>query len=351
MKVKKAISRLSALIFAVVLSLFAAACSKTEEKAELHLYSWEDYIDPELLEQFEKEYNCKVKLETFASNEQMYAKLKNGASGYDVVVPSSYMAKVMYEQKMLEELDLAQLPNMKKYYDKTFDVLNMDKDHVYTAPYFISFTGIGYDASKVKDFEPTWKMFEREDLKGKTSLLDDHREVLGAALKSLGYDVNTVDEKQLDEAVALARKWKQNIAKFGVDDSRQNLADGSFFLIQTYSGDLLQNAVDNENLKFVIPREGSTVTFDNLCILKNSKQKDLAYKFINFLYENENAAKNMDYVMYRMPHTEAVKSVDESIRDHELFNIKPEVFKLCTPLDDLGENQKLYSEAWDKIKQ
>lgn len=348
MKAKKIISLLSVLFFAVWVPILTTACN---DKPELHVYIWEDYIDPELIEQFEKEYDCEVKIDTFANNELMYSKLKNGASGYDIVVPSSYMAKVMYGQDMLEKLDPEKLPEVTKYYDKAFDVLNEDKEHAYSVPYFISFTGIGYDSSKVKDFDPSWKMFEREDLKGKTSLLDDYREVLGAALRTLGYDVNTTDQDELDKAVELARKWKRNIAKFGVDDSRQSLVDGSFYMIQTYSGDLLQHAVENPDLKFVIPREGSTATFDNLCILKGSEQKDLAYKFINFLYKKDIATRNMNYVMYRMPHSEAVKHVDESFRNHELFNINPETFKLCTPLKDLGKNQKMYSKAWDKIKQ
>lgn len=348
MKVKKIISLLSVLFFAVCVPLLTTACN---DKPTLHVYIWEDYIDPELIEQFEKEYNCNVKCATFPSNEEMYSKLKNGASGYDIVVPSSYMATVMYQQDMLEKIDLNKLPEVTKYYDKTFDVLNADKGHIYSIPYFISFTGIGYDSSKVKDFDASWQMFNRVDLKGRISLLNDYREVLGAALRTLKYDVNTTNQSELDQAVELARQWKRNIAKFGVDDSRQSLVDGSFYMIQTYSGDLLQHAVENPNLKFVIPREGSTATFDNLCILKNSEQKELAYKFINFLYQKDTAVKNMNYVMYRMPHTEAVKYVDESFRNHELFNIKPETFKLCTPLKDLGENLKMYADAWERIKQ
>ncbi|MBR2427849.1 MAG: spermidine/putrescine ABC transporter substrate-binding protein [Lentisphaeria bacterium] len=343
---KRFFSLLPAILLALVLSSLTA-CGKKEV---LHIYCWEDYLSDDVIKKFEKEYNCKIQLDVFPSNEAMYAKLKGGAAGYDVVVPSSYMAKLMNEQNMLLKLDTEKLPNVKKYYDKKYNVLNLDPNHEYSVPYFISFTGIGYNSKKVKNFVPSWRMFERADLKGKMSLLDDQREVIGCALRTLGYDVNTTDQKQIDAAVELARKWKKNIAKFGVDDARLSLAQGEFDLIQTYSGDMLQYAVDNPDLKFVIPKEGTTATFDNLCILNSSSQKELAYKFIDFLYRVDIAAENMDFVYYRMAHTEAIKHVGKEIRNHEVFNVDASTFNRCTPLRDLGKDQKKYNDAWDAIK-
>lgn len=343
---KRFLSLLPAIVLAVVFSCLTG-CGKKEV---LHVYCWEDYLSDDVVKKFEQEYNCKVQVDVFPSNEAMYAKLKGGAAGYDIVVPSSYMAKLMNEQKMFHKLELEKLPNVKKYYDTKYNILNLDPKHEYSVPYFISFTGIGYNSKKVKGFVPSWRMFERADLKGKMSLLDDQREVIGCALRTLGYDVNTKDQKQIDKAVELARKWKKNIAKFGVDDSRLSLAQGEFVLIQTYSGDMLQYAVENPDLKFVIPREGTTATFDNLCILSNSQQKDLAHKFIDFLYRVDMATKNMNFVYYRMAHTEAVKHVGKEIRNHEVFNVDASSFKRCTPLQDLGEHQKKYNAAWDAIK-
>lgn len=343
---KRFLSLLPAVALAIVFSLLTA-CGKKEV---LHVYCWEDYFSDEVIANFEKEFNCKIQLDVFPSNEAMYAKLKGGAAGYDIVVPSSYMAMLMNEQKMLHKFDGAKLPNVKKYYDKTFNLINPDENQEYSVPYFVSITGIGYNSKKVKDFKPSWRMFERADLKGKMALLDDQREVMGCALRTLGYDVNSTDQKQIDEAVALARKWKNNIAKFGVDDIRLSLAQGEFVLIQTYNGDLLQYAVENPDLKFVVPKEGTTATFDNLCILSNSTNKELAYKFIDYLYRVDVATTNMNYVYYRMAHTEAVKHVSKEIRNNEVFNVNPDSFKICTPLKNLGDSQKKFNAAWDAIK-
>lgn len=334
-------------LLALASVLLLTNCSK---KPVLHIYSWEDYIAEDVIRGFEKEYNCQIQVDVFPSNEAMYAKLKAGAAGYDLIVPSSYMSLVMNSQGMLEKLDHTLLPNVKKFYDKQYDLLALDKKQEFCVPYFISFTGIGYDVTKVKDFKPSWKMFEREDLKGKLSLLDDLREVIGCALLTLGYNANSTNEKEIKEAVALARKWKKNIAKFGVDDSRNSLANGEFHLIQTYSGDLLQFAVDNPNLRFVIPMEGTSVTFDTLAILKNSPNKDLAYKFIDFVYRTEQAIANMNDIYYRMPHKEAAGKVKKEIRNNPVFNIPPSMFKYCIPLKDLGKDKVLYERAWDEIK-
>ncbi len=202
------------ILFCTLVLLASAAFVLTScgnPKETLHIYNWGDYISDDVIRKFEKEFNCKVKVDVFDSNEAMYAKLKAGAGGYDIIVPSSYMAKLMYEQGMLRDLDSALLPNVTKYFDRSYSPLSLDGELKYSVPYFVSFTGIGYDTTRIKDFQPTWRMFERPEIKKRSSLLNDQREVMGCALRTLGYDVNSTDQKQIDEAVALIQKWKQNI--------------------------------------------------------------------------------------------------------------------------------------------
>ncbi|MGN0880700.1 MAG: spermidine/putrescine ABC transporter substrate-binding protein [Oligosphaeraceae bacterium] len=339
------------LTLAVVLSamsLLLVSCGKRRET--LHIYNWGDYISEQVVRDFEQEFGCEVKIDTFDSNEAMYAKLQTGAGGYDIVVPSTYLAKLMFEEQMIDRLDHAKLPNVTKYFDRSYAKLTFDSDMTYTVPYFVSFTGIGYDSTQVKDFQPTWRMFERTDLKGSMSLLDDQREVLGCALATLGYSVNDTDQKHVDEAVALITRWKANIAKFGVDDTKQSLASGEFKLIQTYSGDMLQVMMEKPEIRFVIPKEGSTVTFDNFAIMRNSTNKDLAYAFINYIYRPEVAARNMDEIMYVTPHTEAVNQVDAALRANPAFTIPAEERQRCTPLDNLGDKKIIFDRAWDQVK-
>ncbi len=338
---------LSALL--VLVMVFAAVSCKKASQV-LHVYNWGDYTSMEVVEAFEKEYNCKVQLDTFDSNEAMYAKLQSGAGGYDVIVPSSYQAKMMFEEGMIDTLDKNLLPNVAKYFDKTYSTLLLDKDLAYSVPYFVSITGIGYNSEHIHDFKPTWRMFEREDLKQRISLLDDQRELIGAAMATLGYSVNSTDPAQMDKALELIHKWKKNIAKFGVDDCKMSLASGEFVMIQTYSGDMLQVISEKPEIRFVIPKEGSTTTFDCFAIMKSSANKELAHKFIDFMYRTENAVKTMNEIMYVMPHSEAVDQVDAELKSNPAFNLPAEDRARCTPLDDLGEKKVLYDRAWDKVK-
>lgn len=340
----------SVLMISVVAVALAVFVSCKNDKPVLHLYNWGDYISQEVVEAFEKEYDCKVQIDTFDSNEAMYAKLQSGAGGYDVIVPSSYQAKMMNEEGMLEPLNIALLPNFVKNFDKFYVDMLLDKIQSYSVPYFVSVTGIGYNSAKVKDFQPTWRIFEREDLKGKMSLLDDNRELIGAALVTLGYSVNSTDEKQVDEAVELIAKWKKNIAKFGVDDCKMSLANGEFDVIQTYSGDMLQVIAEKPEIRFVVPKEGSTMTFDCLAIMKTSENKKLAHQFIDFIYRTENSVKNMNEIMYIMPHTEAMTQVSDELKKNPAFNLPAEDRARCTTLDDLGEKKTIYDRAWDKVK-
>jgi spermidine/putrescine transport system substrate-binding protein len=328
--------------------VFLTACGEPKEK--LYIYNWGDYLSEDVVRQFEKEFNCEVQMDVFDSNEAMYAKLKAGASGYDILVPSSYMAKLMYAQGMLQEIDLAQLPTVKQNFDNTYAPLSLDAAMTYSVPYFVSFSGIGYDTERVKDFQPTWHMFERADIHRRSSLLNDQREVMGCALRTLGYDVNSVDPAQIDAAVELVKKWKGNIAKFEVDDAKRALASGEFFLIHTYNGDMLQVSMEKPSVRFVIPEEGATVTFDNFVIHKNSANPKLAHAFIDFMYRPEVSAANMNEIMYVSPNTEAVKLVDEQLRNNPAFNIPAEVRARCSTMTDLGDNNVLYIKAWDRIR-
>jgi spermidine/putrescine transport system substrate-binding protein len=250
------------------------------------------------------------------------------------------------------------LPNVQKYFDEErYGHLLLDQTMTYSVPYFVSVTGIGYDSRKIERFNPTWANFNDASYKGTCSLLNDHRETMACALIYCGYDPNTVNPKEVDVAVECLRHWKKHIAKFEVDDAKRALASGEFKMIHTYNGDMLQVIAEKPYIRFVIPQEGATVTFDNFVILKTSDNVDLAYKFINFMYQPENAAKNMNEIKYVMPNnmmlseTESVfELIDEKLRNNEAFVIPTEDLKRCKPLKDLGEANAMYNNAWDRVR-
>ncbi|MCX6852187.1 MAG: spermidine/putrescine ABC transporter substrate-binding protein, partial [Verrucomicrobia bacterium] len=174
--------------------VFACACATLSAQAAetLHLYTWADYISPEVVQKFEKQHGCKVVIDTFDSNESMFAKFKAGAAGYDLVFPTAYMIQVMHGQGMLAELDHKLIPNLPNI-DPAVLTKVKDQTMAHSVPYTLAYACIAVRADKIKGTpaEATWALFDRAALAGRMTLLDDMRESIGAALKSLGHSINT----------------------------------------------------------------------------------------------------------------------------------------------------------------
>ncbi len=335
------------LLSAGAVALAASSCG--QKKQALHVYNWGDYIDPEIVKQFEKEFNCEVKMDFFDSNESMYAKIKAGGGGYDVLVPSSYFADIMFKQKMIRSFDKAKLPNLANI-DPEYLSKAVDSKMEYCVPYLISFTGIGYNKEKVKDFKPSWSIFDDASIKGRCVLLNDPREGLGAALRYLGFSLNTVKQDEIDKAVKVLLQWKRNIAKFDVDEAKRGLASGEFWLIQNYNGDTLQAKEENAALEFVIPNEGSSFSADTMVIPVDAPNADLAYAFVNFVHKPEIAAKNMRFTKYLSPNLPAMKLLPAEFRDNKTVFPNKATWAKCEVIRDLGEGNALYAKAWDLVK-
>jgi spermidine/putrescine transport system substrate-binding protein len=341
---------LSTFLATLLVLTFATSCGKKSEKAKLKLYNWGDYLSASVVKKFEKEFNCQIIQETFDSNEAMYAKIKAGATQFDVLVPSCYMVNIMVKQDMLLKLDKTLLPNVTKYINRTYLSKSLDKDMDYSVPYLASFTGIGYNSKILTTPPKSWRVFENTKYVKRCSLLNDQREVLGIALKTLNLNPNSTKQEDIDKAVALVRSWKKNIAKFEVDNAIRSLASGEFHVIHTYSGDVLQLLEDYPNISFTIPQEGGMYTLDNFVILKNSSNKTLAHNFINFMHRPDIAAENMNGIRYYSPNIEAQKFVDETLRKNPAFTVSAEDFNRCSFIEDLGDNNKIFYQAWEKVK-
>lgn len=332
---------------AAALAAFLCACGP--KKPELHIYTWSDYMKPELVKAFEKDHNCRVTIDTFDSNEAMYAKLRAGASGYDLLFPSSYMVKLLFDQDMLLPLDHSKLPNLGNI-DPRYLALAFDKEMHHSVPYTLTITSIGYLGSRVSDFKPSWSMFDRADLKGRMTLLNDLRETIGAALKSLGYSVNTTDEAQLEEAKNVVLRWKKNIAKFENEQYKNGLASGEFLLTHGYSGDLMLVKEENDDIQIAVPEEGSVLSFDDMCILKTAPNPDLAHAFINFVLEPQNAADLTEFIWYLCPNTPSYELLSDEVRSDPILFPPDEVIAKLEMLGDLGKDNEKYTRVWDAIK-
>lgn len=339
------IVRAALVTLAIVASL---GCAKRETPV-LHVYTWADYIKPEVVQRFERENRCRVVIDTYDSNEAMYAKLKAGATGYDLLTPSSYQVQVLEKQGMLQPLDHSRLPNLVNV-DREYLAIAIDSGMVHSVPYMLTNTGVGYLRSKVGELEPTWAVFDRSDLKGRMTMLNDMRETIGAALKSLGYSLNSTDSLQLEQAKDVVLRWKRNLAKFENEQYKGGLASGEFVLVHGYNGDLMQARAENPDIAFFAPREGLSLSCDDLVIPKDAKQVELAHRFIDFLHDPEVAAENSVAIQYLCPNAASYDRLPADFVNDPALRLAPEVRARSEVIRDLGADLVKYTRIWDVIK-
>ena len=339
--------RTAVIYLSIGTAAFIIHCAKAAPA--LHIYTWADYFKPTLLARFEKENGCRVIIDTYDSNETMYAKIKAGAGGYDLLTPTSYMVSLMNSQGMVQKLDHALLPNL-AHIDPEYLKLAIDKTMDHSVPYMIVNTVIAYLGSRVKDFEPSWSMFDRSDLKGRMTMLNDMRETIGAGLKFLGYSLNSTNAAELAEAKEVVVRWKKNIAKYENEQYKTGVASGEFLLVQGYSGDILQVQQENPDVRFAVPREGTTISVDDLIIPASAKEIGLAHAFINFLHDPAVAAENITFLKYLSPNKDAYGLLSDDLRKNPGIFMDPEVRARSEIIADLGESLALYIKIWDEIK-
>jgi len=336
------------LFFTLCAFVMLSGCG--EKRPVLYLYSWSDYISPDVITAFEKEYNCVVKLDSFDSNEAMYAKLKAGSGGYDLVLPSSYYISILKGQKMIQPLDLTKLKNVTEQFDAQY----VDKAETDTAgyhvPYAVSTVGFGIDKRVMSDPNPSWNIVTNPVFKGRVTIFNDMRHTLGAALKTLGYSLNSVNPAEIEKAQNLVIGWKSKIAKFENEQYKTGLASGEFLLAMAYNADIVQVKEDNAQIAFVYPKEGFEMMTDDFVIPADAKNVELAHAFIDFLYRPEMAKINMNTMGCFCPVKGAYLLVDESVRSNPAVFMSPEIIARGEFARDIGDGLKLYTQAWDKIK-
>lgn len=328
---------------------------------ELHIYTWSDYISPDVLASFEKALGVTVVVDTFDSNESMYAKLKAGGTGYDIIMPSSYQIESMVKEKMVDKLDAAKIPNVKNNFDHAFDSQILDPTFKYSVPYAVTYTGFVYLKDKVPAGADvnSWTVLGNSALKGRISLLDDIREVIGAGLMYLGYSINSTNPAEIAAATEQVLKWRPNIRKFDAESYKTEVPAGATWIGHGYSTDATQLIVGDEeagspardDIGFALPKEGFTVAFDEMVVASDSRRKDLAYAFINYIYDGDVAAVNMEYICGPNPVKPGIEKLDEEYRKviilDEAMLKKGQVLKGFADRPDVME---LYNRAWDKIK-
>ncbi|MGX6591776.1 extracellular solute-binding protein [Cetobacterium ceti] len=336
------------LLLSMIFMLAACGGKGDKEKANnvLYVYEWADYIPKQIFEKFEKETGIKVVEDIYSSNEEMFAKLKAGGKGYDLVIPSTDYAEIMMNEGMLEKIDKNQIPNFKNIDPIVLDKLHyFDKDNNYAVPYVMGATVIAVNKKYVKDYPRDYTIFERKDLAGRMTLLDDMREVMTSALGTLGYPQNTTSEKEIAQAADLVKQWKKNIAKFDSESYGKGFANGDFWVVQGYAENIYVE-LDPDQKKdtdFIIPEKGGTSYIDSFVLLKDSKNKEAAYKFLNFINEPENYALICDHLGLPSINVPARKLVTKK----PMYTI--EDLKNTQTLRDIKSTLDLQNKYWQQI--
>jgi len=340
---------LLALVVVIALAVVGYTSWNNSKKPKLYVYNWGDYMDESVIKMFEKEYGVRVVYDTFSTNEDMYTKIKSGGSNYDVAFPSDYMIKRMIDEDMLEKINLDNIPNY-KYIDQRFKNLEHDPNNEYSIPYMWGTVGILYNTTMVDEPVDSWEILWNPKYSKEILMMDSQRDSIGIALKLLGYSLNSTNPAELEEAKTKLIEQKPLVLAYVVDEAKDKMVAGEAALALVWSGDAVYGMLENPDLAYAIPNEGTNLWFDGAVIPKSTQNKELAEAFINFLNEPEIARLNAEHTGYSIPHVEARKLLPPEIvnnqaaypEEHELDNV--EVFV------HIGDMLKEYDRIWTEIK-
>ncbi|MDF7637759.1 ABC transporter substrate-binding protein [Leuconostocaceae bacterium ESL0958] len=313
--------------------------SKVAGDRVLNFYNWGDYIDPQLLKDFEHETGYRVNYQTFDSNEAMFTKIKQGGTSYDLTVPSDYMVQKLKDEGLLAPLDKNKLTDLDQL-NPRFLNQSFDPGNRYSLPYFWGTLGILYNKKQVDGRQlRTWSDLWSPRYRKQILLVDSARDILGLTLLSQGKSVNDQNAADLAAAKGRLTALMPNVKAIVADELKLYMAQGEANIGVTYSGEAKQAMEKNPDLAYLVPEGGANLWLDNLAIPKNAKHKEAAYALINFLNRPENAARNAEYIGYATPNLGAYKRLPQSVRNDQAFYPKASI------LDQLQVYQN-FNQAW-----
>lgn len=317
------------------------------------VYNWGEYLDPEVLTIFEEETGINVIYEEFETNEIMYPKIKSGAIAYDVVCPSDYMIERMGKEGLLAEINRDNVPNIRNidpaYMEQS---KSFDPDNAYSVPYCFGTVGILYNKTMVDEPIDSWDVLWEPKYKDNILMQDSVRDAFAIALKRKGYSLNSTDVNELEEATKDLIDQKPLVQAYVIDQVRDKMIGNEAAIGVIYSGEAIYTKWENENLEYVIPKEGSNVWIDSWVIPKNARNKENGEKFINFLCRPDIALMNFEYITYSTPNKEARALIeDEELRNSTIAFPTADMLQDCETFHFLGNDaDAFYNELWNKVK-
>lgn len=322
------------------------------EEKRLNVYNWDTYIGENTIADFTKQTGIKVQYDLYANNEELFAKLKEGNPGFDVIFPADYMVETMTGLDMLVPLDHAKIPNIKNVDpDPNFSNPAYSPGMKFAIPYMWGTIGIGYRKSKFKTPPTSWKpLLDSDEYSGKIALLADQRACLGIAMKYLGYKLNSTNPDEIAAARDLLLKQKAHIKSFAEDNGQDLLLSGECDVVMEWNGDIVQIMAEDSDIGYVVPNEGGVVWIDNMCIAKGAPHVEEAYAFINYILDPRVNADIANFIHYASPNAAAHEFIiPEDLNNPAIYPSK-DAISASEVIVDVGDKARLFDEAWVAIK-
>jgi len=343
------------LLLTALLIFALTGCGKGAggENGEVIVYNWGEYIDPDTITMFEEETGIKVVYDEYETNEIMYPKVEAGTTAYDVLCPSDYMIQKLIENDLLQEINFDNVPNVKNIGQQYFDQSQeFDPENKYSIPYCFGTVGILYNKTMVDEPVDSWSILWDEKYADNILMQDSVRDAFMVALKLKGYSMNTLDEGELNEAKQILIDQKPLVQAYVIDQVRDKMIGNEAAIGVIYSGEAIYTQRENEDLEYVIPKEGTNVWIDSWVIPKNAPNKENAEKFIDFMCREDIALKNFEYITYSTPNDAARALIEEEdIKNSKIAFPDFSQYNNLETFHYLGaDGDALYNELWKEVK-
>ena len=318
---------------------------------KLFIYTWAGCTDNALLDRFAEKTGIRVVADVFSSNEEMLARLQaGGARAYSIIYPSDYMVVQMTELGLLTPLDHSSLGGLDRL-KKQFQNPVYDPGNRYSVPLSWGTTGLIYNTEQLKEAPEDWSYLweHKQELARRMTLASDVREVMGAALRMLGYSLNSTNQEQVKQAYEKLVELKPAIASFTTDAWRPQMLTGDLKVAMCYSSDANEVISDNDKLKYVVPKSGSPLWTDTLVIPKGAPNPEAAYKWINFLLQADVAASLVERLSFSTPSEDALSLLTPELRENELLFPPEDILKNCEGVAPVGKFMEVYDRYWTQL--
>ncbi len=322
-----------------------------QEEKKLNFYNWDTYIGETTLDDFKEASGIETKMDLFADNDELFAKLREGNPGYDVIVPTNDFVERAKAAEMLEPIDHDKIPNISNI-NKLFLDANFDPGREYSLPYMWGTMGIGYNKGAVSSLIDSWKvLYDSDEYSGRISLLSETSDVIGMGLKYLGHSLSTTDPAHYKQVEELVIAQKPHIKVFAPDNGQDLLASGEVDIAQEWNGDIAQLMVEDDSFTYVVPKEGGMIWQDCLCIPTDAPHPENAHAFINYIFEAEAGAAIADFIQYATPNEAARALLGDDYKNNPVIFPPEDVIAKCESAPYLGEDvNRIIEESWTRIE-